>query len=71
MQAGRLEEAAAVLLDDSEAYPPPWNQLDAPAKAYATRGDASPAIRYYMLSLRENPHNEWAKEQLIRLEGGR
>ena len=67
MQSGRLEEAAAVLSHDPETYPAPWNQLDALARAYAKRGDTDRVIRYYALSLKANPHNEWAKKQLIGL----
>ena len=67
MKAGRLEEAGSVLLHDPEAYPPPWNQLDALARAYAKRGDTEQVIRYYTLSLKENPGNENAKKKLMEL----
>ena len=67
MQAGKLEEAAAVLLHDRKEYPPPWNQLDALARKYSERGDAERAIQYYTLSLKENPGNEWAKKKLAEL----
>ena len=67
MQAGRLEEAASVLLHDPKAYPPPWNQLDALARAYAKRGDTVQVVRYYTLSLKENPRNEWARKKLAEL----
>jgi hypothetical protein len=60
----RLEEAASVLLHDPKTYPPPWNQLDALARAYAQRGDNNQAIRFYKLSLEQNPKNEWAREKL-------
>jgi tetratricopeptide (TPR) repeat protein len=64
VKAGRLEEASELLLHDPKAYPPPWNQLDALARAYSDRGDVERAIRYYLLSLKENPQNEWAKRKL-------
>ena len=64
IQAGRLEEAASILLHDPKTYPPPWNQLDALARAYAKRGDTDLVIRYCAMSLRANPNNEWAKKQL-------
>jgi len=64
---GRLEEAASVLLHDPKTYPPPWNQLDALARAYAQRGDRKQAIRFYKLSLEENPKNEWARKKLIEM----
>jgi hypothetical protein len=67
MEAGRLEEAASVLLHDPKAYPPPWNQLDALARRYARRGDTERVIHYYTLSLRENPRNEWARKKLAEL----
>ena len=67
MQAGRLEEAASVLMHDPKTYPPPWNQLDALARAYAKRGDTGQVVRYYTLSLKENPRNEWARKKLAEL----
>lgn len=64
IKTGRLEEASTVLLHDPKLYPPPWNQLDALAQAYAERGNAQQAIRYYSLSLQANPHNTWARQKL-------
>jgi hypothetical protein len=64
IKAGRLEDASTLLLHDTKAYPPPWNQLDALARAYAERGNVEQAIRYYKLSLRENPQNNWARQKL-------
>jgi hypothetical protein len=64
MKAGRLEEASKVLLHDPGAYPPPWNQLDALARAYESRGNREQAIRYYLLSRKENPRNEFARKKL-------
>ncbi len=66
-KAGRLEEAAAVLLHDPKAYPPPWNQLDALARKYAGRGDRPHAIEYFELSLERNPNNEYARAKLVEL----
>ncbi len=60
----RLDEAGTVLLHDPKAYPPAWNQLDALARAYEERGDAKQAIRYYQMSLKENPRNERARRRL-------
>jgi uncharacterized protein len=60
----RLEEASTLLLHDTKAYPPPWNQLDALARAYAERGNRQQAIHYYELSLHENPQNNWARQKL-------
>jgi predicted alpha/beta superfamily hydrolase len=64
MARDRLEEAATVLQHDPKTYPPPWNQLDALARAYAQRGDNKQAIHYYELSLKTNPNNEWARKKL-------
>jgi hypothetical protein len=65
--AGRLEEAASVLLHDPKAYPPPWNQLDRLARDYAARGDTRQAIHYFTLSLKENPGNDFARKRLKEL----
>ena len=67
MGAGRLEEASKVLLHDPAAYPPPWNQLDALARAYEKKGDSEGATRYYLLSLKENPRNEFAIKRLTEM----
>ena len=53
-----------MLLHDPKAYPPPWNQLDALARAYENRGDAGQAARYYLLSLGQNPQNDFARKKL-------
>lgn len=67
MSAKRLEDASKVLLDDTVAYPPPWNQLDALARAYDSRGNIEQAARYYLLSLNENPRNEFARKKLTEM----
>jgi pimeloyl-ACP methyl ester carboxylesterase len=67
IRRGDLDKAATVLLHDPKAYPPPWNQLDALARAYAERGDKEDAIRYYTLSLQKNPGNDQAKQKLKEL----
>jgi uncharacterized protein len=67
VSAGRLEEASKVLLHDTTAYPPPWNQLDALARAYEKRSDREQAIQYYLLSLKQNPDNEFAKNKLTEM----
>jgi hypothetical protein len=67
ISAGRLEEASKVLLHDTTAFPPPWNQLDALARAYEKRGGMEQAVRYYRLSLERNPGNEFAKKKLTEM----
>lgn len=67
IRAGRLESAGEVLLHDPKAYPPPWNQLDALARACEARGDTRQAIRYYTLSLEQNPKNDFARRKLADL----
>jgi tetratricopeptide (TPR) repeat protein len=64
MSAGRLDDASKVLLQDTNAYPPPWNQLEALAPSYEKRGDTEQALRFYRLSLERNPGNEFAREKL-------
>jgi uncharacterized protein len=61
---GQLEEASRLLLHDGKAYPAPWNQLDALARAYGGRGNDERAIYFYRDSLKANPKNEWAKKKL-------
>ena len=64
-RAGRLEDAAKVLLHDPANYPAPWNQLDALARAYEKRGDKQEAVRFYLMSLTANAKNEFARKKLI------
>jgi hypothetical protein len=61
---GQLEEASKLLLHDPQAYPAPWNQLDALARAYGDRGNNERAIYFYRESLKGNPNNDWAKKKL-------
>jgi hypothetical protein len=56
-----------VLLHDSKNYPPPWNQLDALARRYESAGDKGQAARYYLLSLQQNPQNDFAKRKLVEI----
>jgi tetratricopeptide (TPR) repeat protein len=66
---GSLEEASSLLLYDPKRYPPPWNQLEALARAFARQGNNQEAIRFYKLSLRQNPENQWARKKLAEMEG--
>ena len=50
IRADRLDEASKVLLHDTKAYPPPWNQLEALGRAYEKRGDKEQATRWYRLA---------------------
>ena len=61
---GRLEETANVLPHDPKAYPPPWNQIDALGWKRGERGNVEQSIRFYQLSLKENPKNGWARKKL-------
>lgn len=61
---GQIDEASRLLMHDEKAYPAPWNQLDALARAYAERGNHERAIHFYKKSLIANPKNEWAKRKL-------
>ena len=67
INADRVDEAGTVLLCDLEHYPPPWNQLDALARAYERRGDTTQAIRFYQLSLQQNAKNDWARKRIQEL----
>lgn len=67
ISAGRVEEASRVLMHDVTAYPPPWNQLDALARKYESQGNTAQAERYYLLSLKGNPGNEFARKKLLEM----
>jgi predicted Zn-dependent protease len=63
IRKGNLEEATRVLLHDEREYSPPWNQLDALARAYTDRVENDRAIDFYRESPKVNPRNDWAKRK--------
>ena len=65
IQADRLEEAASVLLRDTETHPPSSIALAELADAYADRNDRASAREYYTLALRANAGNERARRKLL------
>jgi hypothetical protein len=67
INARRLEDAAQALLHNPKDYPPAWNQLEALARRYESRGDTEKVAQYYRLSLERNPQNELAKKKLAEM----
>ena len=67
ISAGRLDDAAVVLLRDPEAQPPPAFLLVQLADAYAERDDDEQARDYYVLSLEANPTLESARRKLTEM----
>ena len=67
MQADRLDEAAAVLLRDPDAYPPPSTVLEMLAAGYARNSREERATEYYSRSLEANPGNENARRALTEM----
>ena len=64
IEAERLDEAAAVLLRDPEAYPPGSMLLAMLAAGYAESGLDERALEYYRKSLEANPGSAIARKAL-------
>lgn len=64
MEAGKLEDAKAMLLKNTVDYPASWNTWDSLAEACAKAGDNKAATGYYKKSLELNPDNKGAADWL-------
>jgi 3-oxoadipate enol-lactonase len=64
LQAGKIKEAIELFKLNVEAYPDSWNTYDSLAEAYMADGNKEMAILYYEKSLKLNPGNTNAVNQL-------
>ena len=68
LQAGRTDDAIAVLALNVEEHPGSWNAYDSLGEAYMTAGKRELAIANYSKSLELNPGNTNATQVLERLK---
>ena len=67
IQLKKLDDAEAVLKQNTIDFPQSWNVWDSYAEVWMDKGDTEKAIAYYKKSLELNPDNTNAKEQLKKL----
>jgi len=67
LQAGRAEDAIAILALNVEEHADSWNAYDSLGEAYGTAGKKELAIKNYTKSLQLNPANTNATKMLERL----
>lgn len=68
LQQNHIETAIQVFQLNTRAYPDSGNAWDSLAEAYMAAGKKREAIQYYTKSLQKNPHNQNAKNMLVKLE---
>jgi 3-oxoadipate enol-lactonase len=68
LQAGKVKEAIELFKLNVLAYPNSWNTYDSLAEAYMTDGNKETALLYYEKSLKLNPENNNAVEQIQKLK---
>jgi len=64
----KIKEAIKLFKLNVEYYPDSWNCYDSLAEAYMKNGDNKLAIKNYEKSLKLNPKNESAKENITKLK---
>lgn len=67
---GRPEAAVSVFLLNARLYPESGNVYDSLGEAYLVSGDRELAVKNYQKSLKLDPRNNNAREQLKRLQAG-
>ena len=68
LQAGKVQEAIELFKLNVAAYPDSWNTYDSLAEAYLADGQKELAISFYERSLKLNPGNENAANQLRKIK---
>ncbi len=65
----KFDQAIGVFRFNVEHFPDSWNTYDSLGEAYMAKGETELAIEYYRKSLKLNPDNEGAKENIKKMEG--
>jgi tetratricopeptide (TPR) repeat protein len=69
LQFGKIDQAIAVLKLNAESYPESFNVYDSLGEAYMIKGNKEEAIFNYDKSLKLNPKNKNAEENIKKLKG--
>jgi tetratricopeptide (TPR) repeat protein len=64
----KLDDAVAVMKQNTYDFPQSWNAWDSYAEACMDKGDKELAIKYYKRSLGLNPESESGKKALAQLQ---
>lgn len=68
LQVGKIDQALALLKLNAESYPESSNVYDSLGEAYMIKGNKDEAILNYEKSLKLNPKNKNAEEQIKKLK---
>jgi predicted Zn-dependent protease len=68
LKEGKYDDAVKICAHNSAHYPEDPNLFDSLAEGYAGKGDKTNAIKYYKMSLENDPLNANAIEILRHLE---
>jgi tetratricopeptide (TPR) repeat protein len=68
LQIGRTDQAIEIFKLNIESFPESANVYDSIGQAYAVKGDNPEAIKNYEKSLKLNPKNQNAEDQLKKLK---
>jgi hypothetical protein len=71
LQFGKIDQAIAVLKLNAESYPESFNVYDSLGEAYMIKGNKEEAIFNYDKSLKLNPKNKNAEENIKKLKGSK
>jgi hypothetical protein len=71
LQFGKIEQAIAVLKLNAESYPESFNVYDSLGEAYAVKGSNDEAVVNFEKSLKINPKNKNAEENIKKLKGSK
>jgi len=68
LQVGKIDQAIALLKLNAESYPESYNVYDSMGEAYMIKGNKEEAIKNYEKSLKLNPKNKNAEENIKKLK---
>jgi predicted Zn-dependent protease len=71
LQVGKIDQAIALLKLNAESYPESFNVYDSLGEAYMIKGNKDEAIMNYEKSLKLNPKNKNAEENIKKLKEGK
>jgi len=71
LQVGKIDQAIAILKLNVESYPESANVYDSLGEAYMVKGNKEEAIMNYEKSLKLNPKNKNAEDNIKKLKGSK
>jgi len=71
LQIGKIDQAIALLKLNAESYPESFNVYDSMGEAYMIKGNKEEAIKSYEKSLKLNPKNKNAEDNIKKLKASK